>query len=280
MSVDLHRTNRAQHGWMSVIACSSLILLASLPASVSAAGAISQGFQTNETNITAGSILSFGSMQGIVETATSNNVANLVGIASSGSLIELSGEGRGVQVVVSGLTDALVSNVNGMVKSGDKITASPFAGIGMKANTSTEIVGVAQADLSSEKTVQETVTDKSGKKEAITVGSVPLEVNVAFFSSGQNGSSVFVPPFLQSIANTVSGTEVTPLRVLASALTLLLGFTTVTIILYASIRSSIMAIGRNPLANIAVRKGLVDVLIMAAGILAVTIITMYVIVGS
>ncbi len=186
-----------------------------------------------------------------------------------------------MQVVVNGLTQALVSNVNGNVNSGDKITASPFSGIGMKATNSTEIVGVAQASLSTEKTIQQSVIDKTGKKQTITVGAIPLEVNVAYFSSNQNGSSsIFVPPLLQSIANNVVGNQVSPLRVLASALILILGFTTVCIILYTSIRASITAIGRNPLANTAVRKGLVDVLVMAAGILTITIITMYVVVGS
>jgi hypothetical protein len=192
----------------------------------------------------------------------------------------LSNSGKNVQVVVSGLTQALVSNVNGAVKVGDKITASPFAGIGMRATNSTEIVGIAQASLKSEKTVQQSVTDKNGGEETIAVGAIPLEVNVAFFSSDQSNASLFVPPFLQAVANTVSGGQASPLRVLTSTLILLLGFTTVSIILYASIRSSIIAIGRNPLANTAVRKGLVDVLIMAAGILAVTLITMYIIIRS
>lgn len=280
MSVDLHKINTTQHWLANIAACSGVVLVAAIPVTASAAGAISQGFQTNGTSIESGALVSFGPTQGIVEPATSNNVINLVGVANEESLIQLSGGGGNVQVVVNGLTQALVSNVNGAIETGDKITASPFAGIGMKAMDPSEIVGVAQANLSSEKTIQETVKDKGGKKETITVGSIPLEVNVAFFSSNQDGSSVFVPPFLQSVANNISGTEVSPLRVLASALTLILGFATVSVILYASIRASITAIGRNPLANKAVRKGLVDVLIMAAGILAVTIVAMYVIVGS
>jgi hypothetical protein len=265
---------------MSIAACSSFLLILLTPVASSAAGAISQGFQTDETTLTPGTLLSFGPKQGFVEAATTNNAVNLAGIASTESLVELSAKGKNVQVVVNGLTQALVSNANGAIEAGDKITASPFAGIGMKATDPTEIVGIAQASLSSEKTIQESVTEKNGEKEMISVGAIPLEVNVAYFSSNQNGSSIFVPPFLQSIADAVSGSEVSPLRVLASALTLILGFATVVIILYISIRASITAIGRNPLANTAVRKGLVDVLVMAAGILVVTLVTMYVIVGS
>jgi hypothetical protein len=251
-----------------------------IPSSADAAGAISQGFQTVDTKLTPGALISFSSKQGFVESATSSNVGNLAGIASTKSLVELSATDKNVQVVVNGLTQALVSNANGAIEAGDKITASPFAGVGMKATNPTEIVGIAQASLSSEKTIQQSVTEKNGEKETITVGSIPLEVNVAYFSSNQNGSSIFVPAFLQSIADAISGSDVSPLRVLASTLTLILGFTTVVIILYTSIRASIIAIGRNPLANTAVRKGLIDVLVMAAGILVVTLVTMYVIIGS
>ena len=280
MIVDLHKTDRSRHWWTSMVACLILFLLLSAPASTSAASAISQGFQTNNTEIVPGSLLSLTSAQGgVVEPSTSSNVAGLVGVASTKSLIELSGSGKNIQVVVSGLTQALVSNINGDIHTGDKITTSPFAGIGMKATSPTEIVGTAQANLSSVKTVRENVTDKKGKKQNITVGDMPIEVSIAYFSANQNGSSIFVPAFLQSIANSVAGSQVSPLRVLTSALVLVLGFTTVCVILYTSIRTSITAIGRNPLANRVVRKGLVDVLVMATGILTVTIITVYAIVG-
>jgi hypothetical protein len=281
MIVDLCKTNikRRQYAGVQIGLC--LTALIALPVSASAAGAISQGFQTTSSAIMPGTILSFGPAQGQVQPATSNNVLDLVGIASPESLVELSSGSKNIQVVVSGLTDALVSNVNGSIKAGDKVTASPFSGVGMKATGPTEIVGVAQASLSSEKVVQQSVTAKNGKMQTITVGSVPLQVNVAYYSTSQGGSSsIYVPPVLQSIANAITGEQVSPLRVLASALTLVLGFGTVGIILYTSIKSSITAIGRNPLANLAVRKGLVDVLIMATGILAVTIVTIYIIVGK
>jgi hypothetical protein len=281
MIVDLRKTGRTRHWWVGMVTCLSLFLILTVPVSAYAAGAISQGFQTTDKSATTGNLLSYGPKQGFVELATNANVANLAGVSSTGSLIELSGTGKNVQVVVSGLTQTLVTSANGPIVAGDKITASPFAGVGMKATNPTEIVGVAQASLNSVKTLQETVVDKTGKKETITVGLIPMEVNVAYFASSQSGtSSLFVPPFLQSIANAIAGSEVSPLRVLASALTLVLGFTTVSIILYTSIRASITAIGRNPLANTAVRKGLVDVLVMAAGILAVTLVTMYIVVGG
>jgi hypothetical protein len=248
--------------------------------SASAAGAIAQGFTTGDTNIAPGTLLSLESGQALVESASSKNVANLVGVASSKSLVELSNSSKNVQVVVSGLTEALVSNVNGDIKTGDRITASPFSGIGMKASAPTETVGIAEANLSAQHVIHEHLTDRDGKSEAINVGSIPLQVNVAFYPENQtNGIAALIPPFLQSVANAISGQQVSPLKILTSALILILGFTIVGVILYASVRSSISAIGRNPLANVAVRKGLIDILIMAAGILVITLVAIYLIIG-
>lgn len=274
----LHITNRGRRWWASILCCFAFLFFLLLPVSVSAAGAISQGFRTNSDKITTGTLLSLSSTQGIVEPASSNNISNLVGVAGSAPLIELSSPGKNVQVVVSGLTEVLVSNVNGNIQAGDKITASPFSGIGMKATGSTEIVGIAQASLNSARTISESVIDRQGKRVSVKVGAIPIEINVAYYSANNNTASLLLPPFLQSIANTISGSEVSPGRVLASALTLILGFGTVSIMLYSSIRSSIISVGRNPLANTALRKSLIDVLIMAAGVLSITLVTMYIVV--
>jgi hypothetical protein len=275
----LHKTSGERHRWVGISVCLSLFLLLCTPIQVMAEGAISQGFQTTNPKVTPGTLLSFGSTQGVVELATTDNVADLVGVAGTSPLLELSGSGKNIQVVISGVTETLVSNVNGNISAGDKVTASPFAGIGMRATEPTEIVGVAQQSLSATRTLQQSVVDRSGKREKIEVGVIPINVNVAFYPAANDTTSLFLPPFLQTVANTLSGgSQVSPLRVLASTLILLLGFSTVSIMLYASIKSSIISIGRNPLANNALRKGLIDVLIMAAGVLLITLVTMYIVV--
>src|ERR1700733_8142225 len=57
------------------------------------AGAISQGFTTNTTNITQGSLVSLVSSNSniVVPANSASNVANLVGIAADKPLVELSG---------------------------------------------------------------------------------------------------------------------------------------------------------------------------------------------
>lgn len=274
----------AQKAKWRISAGALLFLLVQLaqPAAVAASssGGISQNYQTKTPGITAGELLSLSSTSSsTVEPANStSNVSRLIGVAADKPLLELSGKGTSsVQVVVGGTSSALVSDINGPIKVGDKITASPVSGVGMKAINSTEVVGIAQADLSSVQTVTRSVAGSNGKNVNIKIGQLPIAVVVEYYSvtTSSGTASSFVPPFLQSLANQLTGKQVSPLRVLFGMVLLLMGFAAVTFMLYVAIRSGIISIGRNPLAEAALRKGLVDVIIAALGVLIVTAVVVY-----
>jgi hypothetical protein len=251
------------------------------PVLAASTGAISQGYTANNSNIAPGTIVSLVSDKTLITAANNTNASNLVGVTEDKPLIELSNGAEDVQVVVNGSVRALVSNINGAIRTGDKITASPLSGIGMKATGPTEIVGTAQANLSSVPTITKIVQDEAGKNIQAKVGLLTIDVNVAYYSvTSQGGVSSFVPPFLQTIANAVSGHQVSPLHVLLGAFALLLGFASAIVMLYASIRSSIISIGRNPLAEGALRKGLVDIILASLGILIITVVVVYLILLS
>jgi hypothetical protein len=210
--------------------------------------------------------------------ANVGNASNLVGVASSKPLVELSSDSTNgqsisnVQVAVGGTAEALVSDINGPITLGSKITASPVAGIGMNATGDTEVVGIAQADLSSIKTVTESFTGSEGTTITAKVGLLPISISVAYYSgaSSQSSISAFIPPFLQNLANDIAGKAVSPYRVLVSIVALLLGFITIVTMLYSGVHSGVISLGRNPLAADALRRGMVDVLVTALGILVVT----------
>ena len=261
------------------------LLCTSLAYAASPSGAISQSYPTTTTNTTQGALLSLiSSGSSSVEPADNTNTSRLVGIAASKPLVELSnGNTKStLQVIVSGSTDALVSNINGPVKVGDKITASPLSGIGMKAINSAEVVGTAQANLSSISTVSKTVAGSNGKNVTVKVGLLPIAVNVGYYSAATSSGTAasFVPPFLQTIANDLTGKQVSPLRVLLGSAAMLLGFIAVMLMLYVSIKSGVISIGRNPLAEDALRKGLIDVLIAAIGVLIVTVVVVYAVLAT
>ncbi|MET0779377.1 MAG: hypothetical protein ABWY71_00935 [Candidatus Saccharimonadales bacterium] len=243
--------------------------------SAEGASSIAQGFQTTDPNIVSGALVSLkGNTPNTVELTSSTNVNQMTGVAGSKSLIELSNGVSGVQIVTSGVTQALVSDINGTVKTGDKITASPIAGVGMRATATTLIIGTAQANQTSVKTETRTITDKSGKKKDIKIGAVPLQVDKVFYEVPSDQNS-FLPPALQSFANGVAGHQVSAIRVLVAALLVLFLFAAVTILIYSAVRSSIISIGRNPLSENAVRKSLLEVGLTVVGILAFTVIVIY-----
>ncbi|HVI69614.1 MAG TPA: hypothetical protein VM581_04100 [Magnetospirillaceae bacterium] len=240
------------------------------------AAAIAQGFQTSETNLTPGALMSLkpGSNNS-VELANTDRLQRLVGVIGEDSLVELSNADDTTLVVTSGVTMTLVSDANGAISSGDKITASPIDGIGMKATTSAQVVGTAQASLSSATTQTRTVTTTDGSEVQIHIGLIPVQVNVTFYLAPTQNS--FLPTFLQDFANSVSGKEVSPVRVMIAALIVLLAFISIAVLLYSTVKSSIISIGRNPLSEKAVQKGIFQIGITVLGILLLTLITIYLI---
>lgn len=247
--------------------------------SISAQGAssIAQGFETEDSNVVTGALVSLkGGKANSVELSTSENVDRLLGVAGSDSLIELSSGSGSVQVVTNGETPTLVSDINGPIKTGDKITTSPIAGVGMKALTSTLIIGTAQGNLSDAQTEARTITNKKGKQQSVHIGAVSVQVDKVFYEAPQDTNS-FLPPILQDFAASIAGRQVSPIRVMIAALLVLFLFVTVTVLLYSAVRSSIISIGRNPLSERAVHKSLLQVGLTVGGVMLFTVIVIYLI---
>lgn len=241
-----------------------------------AAAGISQAFFIEAKEAPPGTIVSL--KQGTantVEVANSDRIPELVGVVSATPLIEIGSGVNTVQVITSGVTTALVSDLNGSIKTGDPITASPIDGVGMKATTSGRIVGIAQVNLENAETIEKTLTDLEGKIHVLKVGSLPIQVNVSFHAEGNENT--YLPSFLQDFANTVAGRQVSSTRILASVIAMLLAFVSIAVLLYASVRSSIISIGRNPLSEGAVRKSMLQVGLMVIAILLLSLITVYLI---
>jgi hypothetical protein len=260
---------------LSGISIAVVILGSASLATAQSNSAIAQQFRTTEDNITPAALVgTHRDGSNAVELSNSSNAERLVGVVSEESLIDLSNDENGVQVVRSGLTKALVSDLNGPIVAGDKITASPIEGVGMKATEDATVVGTAQAALTSTKT--KNIKDRSGKDVVVRIGLVPVQVGVAFYSA-DTGKSSIVPSFLQEVANNVAGRNVSPIRVLIAALILLLLFVSITVLLYTAVRSSIISIGRNPLSERAVRKSLLQIGLTIITMLVFAIVLIYLI---
>jgi hypothetical protein len=246
-------------------------------ASASAAGAsIAQGFKTTETNLLTGALMSVRKdAPDMVELVTPQRAERLAGVMSDNPLISVSDSTSSVQVITEGTTPALVSDINGAIKAGDRIGVSTIKGIGMKATQSGAIVGIAQTDFAGGSATERTITGADGKSRTVHIGLVSVRVGVAAYVADQHSSQA--PALLQDLANNVAGRSVSVVRVLFATLLLLLLFVTVAMLLYGAVRASIISIGRNPLSEAILRKSLSQVGLTAGVVTAVGLASIYLI---
>lgn len=244
--------------------------------SVQGASSIAQGFQTNDDHIIAGALVSLKNGEpNSIELSNPENVDRLLGIVGENSAIELSTGSDKVQVVTSGETKALVSDINGEIKTGDKITSSPLSGIGMKAASSTIVIGTAQADFADISTEASTIKDKDGKAQTVHIGAMLIQVDKVFYESPEDAAGSFIPGAVKDFASNIAGHKVSSVRIVVAGLLVLLLFAVIAILLYSAVHSSIISIGRNPLAEAGVRKSLIEVGLTVVGILVFTVIVIY-----
>lgn len=240
-----------------------------------AAPAISQGYNTSE-ELPRGTLVSAKDGSTEVQKATTDTSEQLVGVVGGETLVELSNGNDQVQVISSGTAEVLVANINGDVEVGDRITVSPLGGVGMKAESSGYIVGTAQDAFKDATEVKEVeITAKSGAKEKVKVGLVTVQVGVGYYEHTDENKSI-LPAFILEIAKVVSGrSDVSPIRVFVALIVLIVGVLVIAVLVYTSVGSSIISIGRNPLAAGAVHKSLLEVILLAVGVLLFVLVGIY-----
>lgn len=256
--------------WIISIVSASLML----PLAVSAMTSISQSY-------TAIDKIPQGSIVGIVDNAPDQVKASLnssadqifgVVINNDSSVVSLSSNDSGqVQVATTGTLQVLVSDINGAIAQGDHITASPIAGVGMKATSNVRIVGIAQGDLSSGS--KQSYTDKNGQKQTVIIGEIPVLVNVAYYF--KEPDKTLVPSAIQNLANTLAGKVVNTLPIIISAIIFIVTIIVVVSIIFAMIRSSIISVGRNPMSQSAIYRDIIQLSALVLGILGVGIVAIY-----
>ncbi len=241
---------------------------------------ISQGYHINGPTVDGTLVVTDHDVPGSVVPATFDSANDLVGVIvqAKESLLAVDSSANQTQVATSGVAYALVSDINGSVKTGDRITVSPLTGVGMKATAASRILGLAQSDLDTASGAQTlNAKDKAGQDQKVKVGRILVSINVGFYSGPSDNSSNLIPKPLQEISNTLAGKKVSPFRIILGGGLLLIALIISVILVYAAVRSSIVSIGRNPLSQPAVRKGLTQVLGFVSIILLVTLISVYLI---
>jgi hypothetical protein len=258
-----------------VIFVSPLLLILSLSPANATSANISHSYSSSE-NITNGSLVSLDPEQtNYVEPANTTNGQQLLGIAvaSDDSLLAIDPTPNSVQVATSGTADTLVSTINGPISVGDQISVSPIDGLGMKAGQGDYVIGLAQTafNSSTSSAIQQQVKTKSGKTISISVGFIRLGIAIGI-GTNSGGSQL---NSLQQFSENLTGHTVSTARVLVSIIIAVITFVALVTLIYATIYSGIISIGRNPLAKYAVFRSMSSVLGMVVLVAVVSSITIY-----
>jgi hypothetical protein len=273
---------RARHPISLQLAASGISLAAVLAAGLLASpevhaqssSAISRGFQSDQADINLGALVSVKKgADNQVSPASTDNASSLVGVVGDKPLIQIESGHVQLQVVTSGVTTTLVSDLNGNIQAGDRVVVSPVRGVGMRLSDGGYSVGVAQGDLSKANTSARDITAKDGSKKTIHVGSLPVLVNVMYYTGGSGSQPK--TPLVQRVANAIAGKQTSLVRIAVAFTIFIMGFTVMAIILRSSAASTMTSIGRNPLAEAMIRKNFNFVVIIALGLLAVSLIAAY-----
>jgi hypothetical protein len=249
-----------------------------------AEASLSQGFATSAPIATGSLVALDEKSSGAVVVSDTTNVGRLFGVVvpPSSASISLSGTGNGqVQVVTSGTANVLVTTAGGDIKVGDYITISPIAGVGQKVgDTSTRVVGTAQSDFngSGDGVTKRTIDDGNSKRE-VAIGQIPVVISVSSYTATDGKQPYAIPNWLQQLSNTLAGKAVSPLRIIIAGLILIVSLISITVLLYSAVRNSIISIGRNPLSRGSVLRGLLEVVAISGGILALTAGAMYLVIS-
>jgi len=264
----------------------SLVLLAGLavPAAAAASsvsGAVIQSYNAGPSVLAGMVVETEPRDQSTVMPLTVQDIRNMLGVvvpADDAAIIlaPQSASARQVLVASSGNYGILVSNQDGSVKAGDYLTMSSLPGIAMKAaNDQAEIIGRAGGDFDGVNNTLSTVSLKvsSGHSTNVAIGQVPVSVRLGPNPLYQKSN---LPGFLSRAASNVSN-KPGSIRIYLSAAVLLATLLISGVMFYGGVRSSITAIGRNPLAKREINRNLVQsvaagLVIFLAGILAAYLI--------
>jgi len=268
--------------WLTFKRCAALFILASLVTmkltGVLYAQSVTQGYGTDDT-------LQRGMVVGLkeedptkVEAINVDQLDRILGIVvdANDSPITVSGQNEKVFVATVGRYDMLVSDQEGPINPNEYVTLSSLNGVGMKATfEQTEVVGKAVTGFNGVDGVIGTneLTDNKGNKRPANIGRIQVDLGIS--KNPLARSAAVTPEFLGKVGQAIAGKSLSPARIYISTALFLVGSFIAGAILYAGIRSSIIAIGRNPLSKKSILKGLFQVVFTSLIVFIISVVGVY-----
>jgi F0F1-type ATP synthase membrane subunit c/vacuolar-type H+-ATPase subunit K len=246
-----------------------------IPLIASAANS-SQQFNVLNDSTRSGMLMSLTPNAGVVEPASTKNASMLIGVEIPTDATALDRKPGQVSVQNDGQVTALVSNANGDIRVGDRITVSSLVGIGAKLEKSGWTIGTAQASLDAKTSgaISSQVTDNQGRQQTVYISQIPLLVKVSYYTmpSAAPTPSPAVPNALQTAANSIANKHASVLAIVLSFLLLIVVVVFAGIIISSAVRGGLSAIARQPLAKREVTRQMIKSSASALGLVLVGII--------
>jgi hypothetical protein len=238
----------------------ALTAILSLPL---AAQEFTQGFGTDQDLLKGEVVARVEGDETKVEKANQHSGDRLYGavVRAAETPVSLTDDTAGVLVATAGRFEVLISNLNGEIKTGDYLTASPIAGIAMKADDrQVKTIGQALQDFNTADPGQvlalRDVTTQDGTTKKAAMGRILVDLDVR---NNPLAFGIFAPQVLIELGENIAGGPVSVTRIWGALAVILLSFITGSVIFYAGVRTSLIAIGRNPLSKGSVLRGFFQV---------------------
>lgn len=179
---------------------------------------------------------------------------NVVGVVASNPVLLLSGTRGGTPVVTSGRTVVNVSTTNGSISTGDYLTTSVIVGVAAKASsTSSYIIGTALSAFPSAvstTSIATTSTVLGQVQVSLAIGPNPTFESGTVNKISTNATNAATKEATAAGAAIIFRVVKYILAALVTAGTIYVAFRTSN----AAMNSSIISIGRNPLAKRSIRS--------------------------
>ena len=239
------------------------------------ASSIAQNYQTDDNSLSVGMAAALSptndSATPTIERASTSN-DRFVGIVTteSTSLITLTTVNGTLYVTTTGQTTAFVSDINGDIKKGDALSVSPLKGVMMRASDKQgNLTGNALEDFPASGTKDQQVTTEKGEQLTVKIAPISIQLDPRANSAAGNKS------LLKLIGEGLTGRPLNNWQVITSFVIFLLLLTVEGSLIYGAIHSTIISLGRNPLAHKAVYKQLFQVVLIVLAVLLFGIATIY-----
>lgn len=243
------------------------------------AASIAQGYQTGDTELVVGMAAALSTdteTEGrAVERASLSNTYQFVGIVTTkdANFLTLTSNKANVVVATSGEVQTYVTDMNGTIQKGDKVTMSPILGVMMKANeTDTQVFATALENFSETNAIRQNAAAYDGSGRQVLVNTMRVELNPRSVTAGNAEDD---RTFLRVVGERLTGKALREWQVIVSLVIFILLLVVEAALIYGAVHSTISALGRNPLARDAVYKQLLQVVLVVLSLLAFGIATIY-----